>query len=149
MTNKELIISFLSNVRTDLITDLRSKKISDGDLDMKTAASDISGELSGASYYYFLVHGRRPGKQPPIDNILAWIKKKGIEAKDISERSLAFLIARKIGKLGTDIYLGKRPALALEQIIKVNQGKFEGDLKEKYRKEITEAVSNQLKQIFV
>lgn len=59
--------------------------------------------------------GRRAGKQPPIDNILEWIKKKGIvDTYSIKTRkqtsrgknfykkaaALAFLIARKIGKFG-------------------------------------------------
>lgn len=59
--------------------------------------------------------GRRAGKQPPTDNILEWIKKKGIadtysvrtrkqtkRGEDFYKRakSLAYLIARKIGKFG-------------------------------------------------
>ncbi len=58
--------------------------------------------------------GRRAGKQPPTDNMLEWIKKKGIadtltakgnrrkRGEDFYKRakSLAYLIARKIGKFG-------------------------------------------------
>ena len=58
--------------------------------------------------------GRRAGKQPPTDSILEWIKKKGLvdtatpkggrrkRGQDFYKRaqSLAFLIARKIGKFG-------------------------------------------------
>lgn len=58
--------------------------------------------------------GRRAGKQPPTDNIMEWIKKKGFadtttakggrrkRGEDFYKRAkaLAFLIARKIGKFG-------------------------------------------------
>jgi hypothetical protein len=83
-----------------------------------------SGELYAKHYWYSLVHGRKPGKMPPIDSILDWLTNKGITA-DISLRSLAFLIARKIGRVGTDIYLGKRPGLALDEIIAKRQEEFD------------------------
>ena len=56
--------------------------------------------LSGFSYL-----GGRPagGKMPPIQAIEKWIRDKGISAieKKISVSSLAYLIARKIGREGT------------------------------------------------
>lgn len=48
--------------------------------------------------------GRGPGKQPPSDAIEQWIVVKGIAArleKEITLGSLAYLIARKIGREGT------------------------------------------------
>lgn len=49
------------------------------------------------------INGRGPGKPPPSDVIEQWIIKKGISARlgtEISVSSLAFLIARKIARLG-------------------------------------------------
>lgn len=46
---------------------------------------------------------RKPGKQPPSETIEQWLKDKGIATrleKEISVTSLAFLIARKIGREG-------------------------------------------------
>ena len=148
MTNKELILDFLTHVKTDLIEDLHSKKLSDGDLGLKTEVGSEGGQLLGADYYYFLVHGRKPGKQPPPETIMNWIDKKGIKSDGISLDSLAFLIGRKIGRQGTDIYLGIRPGLALEQIIKHNGEQFAGDLRDKYRNEFTELFGKELKKIF-
>ena len=45
--------------------------------------------------------GRLPGKQPPIDAIELWVRRKlGISGNEA--RSVAFLIARKIGREGTE-----------------------------------------------
>ena len=144
---KDLIITLLEGIRTDAISDLQSKNISQGDLGMKTQADDDSGQLSGNHYWYFLVNGRKPGKQPPMESILGWLEKKGITA-DIPQRSLAFLIARKIGKLGTDIYLGKRPGLALPEIIETREKDFRKDLREHFREQIKEQIGLSLKQLF-
>lgn len=86
-----------------------------------------SGTLTGAKYFFQQRHGRRPGKFPPIDDILNWIRAKGIQPgmyqptpktgqkipkpRQMTERQLAFLFAQKIAERGTDVYLGKRPGL--------------------------------------
>lgn len=59
--------------------------------------------FSSKKYFTVLETGRKPGKRPPIDVIEKWIKDKPI-ASDISPRSLAFLIARKIGEEGSLLY---------------------------------------------
>lgn len=64
----------------------------------------LSISLYGASYTEQLVNGREPGRFPPIEAIEAWIGYKGIQAVDISVSSLAFLIARKIAREGTEIF---------------------------------------------
>lgn len=47
-----------------------------------------------------LQEGRRPSaKMPPVQNILQWIRDRGIKAQ-IPDQSLAFLIARKIQREG-------------------------------------------------
>jgi len=57
----------------------------------------------GLPYSQQLETGRRPGKQPPSSVIMQWLIDKGIAARlqgEISISSLAFLIARKIGRQG-------------------------------------------------
>jgi len=68
-------------------------------------------ELSLLDYYEFVDKGRKPGKQPPRGKIFEWIRQKdlsgatgkvGLIKDDFKRRkTLAFLIARKIGKFGT------------------------------------------------
>lgn len=61
--------------------------------------------LWGAPYTEQLVNGRPPGKFPPIKAIKQWIEDKNITPFDtISISSLAFLIARKIAKEGTEYF---------------------------------------------
>lgn len=56
--------------------------------------------FSSEKYFTVLETGRKPGKRPPLDVIEEWVKQKPI-ISDISTRSLAFLIARKIGEEGS------------------------------------------------
>lgn len=59
-------------------------------------------------YWIYVENGRGPGKFPPIDKILDWIRIKPIRPYSDSrgrlptEESLAFLIARKISREGTE-----------------------------------------------
>lgn len=55
---------------------------------------------STAPHAPFVEYGRRPGKQPPVDAITRWIALKPIEIGDRKIRSVAFAIARRIGKRG-------------------------------------------------
>ena len=48
--------------------------------------------------------GRKPGKMPPTEPIFQWVQQRGINPSDISQESLAYLIARKIGREGTQVY---------------------------------------------
>jgi len=56
--------------------------------------------FSSEKYFTVLETGRKSGKQPPLDPILKWIQAKNI-VTDIKDRSLAYLISRKIGKEGS------------------------------------------------
>lgn len=63
------------------------------------------GIIWGEPYTEQLVNGREPGKFPPINAIKKWIEDKNITPFDqISISSLAFLIARKIAKEGTEYF---------------------------------------------
>lgn len=65
----------------------------------------LSSVIYGEPYTEQLVNGRAPGKFPPVDAIKKWIYDKNINIGDkISISSLAFLIARKIAKEGTEYF---------------------------------------------
>ncbi len=46
------------------------------------------------NYAYFVEHGRRPGKQPPISSLTAWCARHGMSGFE-------YPLARKIAKYGT------------------------------------------------
>ena len=90
-----------------------------GDLGSSIAVSAISKKsgslevnISMLDYWEALDKGRKPGKQPPINKIKEWLTYpnpraklglEGVSNVNIAEvNSLAFLIARKIGKKGTE-----------------------------------------------
>lgn len=63
--------------------------------------------LSLAPHWKYVENGRRPGRFPPIDNILEWVKAKPqlarpnrLDRKEITPKQLAFLVARKIATKG-------------------------------------------------
>lgn len=62
--------------------------------------------LNLEDYFQYVENGRRPGKFPPPDAILSWIRMKPViptetyDGKLPTENSLAYLIGRKIAKEG-------------------------------------------------
>lgn len=61
--------------------------------------------LNFEDYFKYVTEGRKAGKMPPVDSILDWIKVKHILPRPINgklptEKGLAYLIARKIGREG-------------------------------------------------
>lgn len=89
---------------------------------------------SSKKYFTVLETGRKPGKRPPIDVIEKWIRDKPI-ASDISPRSLAFLIARKIGEEGSLLYRqgGKSGVISEEINDKVVKEKLIDVLSDSFR----------------
>jgi len=75
---------------------------------VNSLSQEVTGRKAtiwGTDYTVQLVEGREPGKFPPINAIEKWINDKGIQPKDnIPISSLAFLIARKIAREGTEYY---------------------------------------------
>lgn len=62
-----------------------------------------NGEIWGQDYTEFLVNGRHPGKRPPIAPIENWVQNK-LGYSGVQARSIAFAVATKIAKEGTDYY---------------------------------------------
>lgn len=64
--------------------------------------------LNLASYWRYVEYGRKPGKYPPPDKILEWVRIKPLLPRPMkngklpTEKQLAFLIGRKIAEEGID-----------------------------------------------
>ena len=63
---------------------------------------DLEVSLHLPSYWYYIEHGRGPGKFPPIEAIQNWMTAKHIVPReDRTVPQVSYLIARKIAKEGT------------------------------------------------
>lgn len=89
------------------------KKASGGLLDSVRYIYSSNGRkfeigLNLAYYWRFVEYGRKPGKFPPPDKILEWIRIKpvlprpNINGKLPTEKQLAYLIGRKIAREGIE-----------------------------------------------
>ena len=111
MTSTEKILfDEFTSIKEDIISlyDNRGRRAS-GDFanEMEVEVDGLTVRLLGAAHSEYVVEGRGPGKFPPIDRIEKWIEDKGIAATiegEITVSSLAFLIARKIAREGTEVW---------------------------------------------
>lgn len=113
---------------------------------LRISVDSNSGQLTGAKYFIQQTVGRKPGKFPPIDDILDWIRAKKISPRDAktTERQLAFLFARKIAQSGTDIFQGKRPGLDMDEIIKKLVSEFMKSFAKDTKAEIIQSLKKSL-----
>ncbi len=76
------------------------------DIDVNIGNYVVTCTLHVADYYQWVEEGRAPGKEPPIEPILQWVKDKNIQpypmanGKLPTETQLAYMIKRKIGREG-------------------------------------------------
>lgn len=102
---EEVINGIKENIRSKQVTSYGAMNTTGKMADSLAYRIDGDGLtiFSSEKYFTVLETGRKPGRRPPIDVIEKWIENKPI-ASDISRRSLAFLITRKIGEKGSLIY---------------------------------------------
>ena len=105
-------------------------KLVKGELDQHTTQkSDIkvnnflSVSIFTPAHVQFAKYGRGPGKQPPLDPLIEWVRKKGIITGEKNIRGAAFAIAKSIGKNGTKNYVPNAPN-AIEEALKKHMGKY-------------------------
>lgn len=103
---KEILSKEFESLKNDLIKayDQKGMRASGKFAEsLEVTATDYEAILKGEDYSQQLESGRNSGKQPPIESIKQWILDKGVFTailQEIKLSSLAFLIARKIGKEG-------------------------------------------------
>lgn len=108
MNSQQVLSKEFEALKSDLISAYDTKgmrasgKFAEG-LEVETEIN--RAVLWSYDYAQQLETGRQSGKQPPSDVIEQWIIDKGIDTQiegNITISSLAFLIARKIGREGWD-----------------------------------------------
>jgi len=123
-------------------------------LQIKGQNINVSVYAKGKASQYFLAreNGRKPGKQPPVDAILEWMRIKPIKLRDKEsgkfkkptealKRQVAFLIARKIGREGIKGW--KAFDYAMENI----WDEYESKVVAAYQKDFTATIENQFNDI--
>lgn len=129
MTTREIISAYLTEVENQL---RESAAATNNKMPrLRQEVTDTEGKLYGPHYFQYLVYGRGPGKQPPPDAMLSFVQRNpqmlaDAQAiwKNITERGLAYLIGRKIGREGTDIYSGKKQGIDLQGSIEKPRAEF-------------------------
>lgn len=79
------------------------------------------------AHIQFAKYGRGPGKKPPLDPILAFVKEKGIIFDNATQRGTAFAIMNSISKKGTSNWVPDAPN-ALDEAINKNLEGYYKDL---------------------
>lgn len=149
-TRAEVIRDFFEKVKAAYIEDQLAKGIrasGKSAQSLRIQSNTTAGKLYGAAYIHFQKVGRKPGGFPPIEAIRQWIKDKGIVPENISEKSLAFLIARKIAKSGTDIFQKKRPGLDVTQKIEQFRQDLVKGIIQAQKQEMVNDMKNKLEKI--
>ncbi|TYP71493.1 hypothetical protein [Aquimarina intermedia] len=104
----QILKSEFESIQQDLIRrheELGMKASGDWIDSLEVSAKGMRATIFGLDYTNYLVNGREPGRFPPIKKIEQWIYDKNISIEGkISISSLAFLIARKIAKEGTEYF---------------------------------------------
>ena len=132
----ESIVNILEDIRQDIIDEYEAKNIKASgrfERNMRVGRRGRKFFLSIPYYSQWISlfkgrsPGRPPGKYPPTDAIIQWIKDKGLLLRDALGRFVsksetnykrsAYLISRKIAEQGTDIYQGKRQPIDIDKII--------------------------------
>lgn len=130
-TYKELLVRDNKKASGNLIRSIK-------ELDIEFSSGHYIGSISLASYWKYVEYGRKPGKWPPRDKILEWVKIKPVlprpngNAKPPTQEQLAFLIQRKIGREGI------KPGNQFEEALRLVWSRWE--------QPISEAISLDLSQ---
>lgn len=94
-------------IKLQLTTDGKSAT---GDLinsiayNLVTTSNGFEIQIMSKDYLKYVDQGRKPGKMPPSDKLVPWVKARGIKFNDrgsvVTDESAAFVIARSIGEKG-------------------------------------------------
>lgn len=70
---------------------------------LEARAVNGNGEIWGFDYTYWLAHGRKPGKMPPVSALIPWVNAKfGVGGREAIV--IAWAVATKIKNEGTEYY---------------------------------------------
>ncbi len=113
-TTNEIVESFARGVIEGIKDNIRNKQVTPyGAMNATGSMADSLGYtwdgnrltiFSNKKHFTVLETGRKAGKFPPLETIEKWIEDKPVILQDITKKSLAYLIARKISEEGSLLY---------------------------------------------
>ena len=98
-------------------------------------------------YGIFVEEGRGPGKMPPRNKILEWVKAKGLTSSNVKYKRLnrpkdiAWMIARSIAEKGTIQRFGYQGSKFIDFVSKNIMVSLTKDIEESYLKDINEQLN--------
>lgn len=115
---KESIITYLKNVTDDMASQNAKVPVNA----MRIEATNIEGKLYAPDWFQYMIYGRGPGKRPPFESpndvIAKWIRRNPevlasakSKWKYITVSGLAYIIGKKIGESGTQIWRGEKKGI--------------------------------------
>lgn len=98
------------------------------------------------SHIQYAKYGRGPGKKPPFQEILDWVKTEKIKFDNSTEEGTAWAIQNSIGKNGTKNWVPNAPSF-LEESIEKHLREYQVELGSKLTILIQDEVNSIYKQI--
>lgn len=111
MPYDEITYKHLDNLRTKI-----QERISNNTGGASESLEIQGNKLLGNDYIYYLDQGRKPGRFPPVQNMIDWVNSKlGISGKE--GNAVAFLVGRKLANEGSEIFKDKSKGIQLDQLV--------------------------------
>jgi len=131
-----IIIRELENLNEEIKSRLDGKNITNtgnAKRSLRVEHDNNNYRSVGIFYLEFLNAGRGGGKFPNVSKIENWVRTKLGISEDKKVKQVAFLVSRKIAKLGTEIFSKNSKGIELENLIL------------KLKKNINREISEQIK----
>jgi hypothetical protein len=128
----EGVIANLADQQVNLGLFASGKSISSLQYEIK---DDGTSTLTGDASFYYQIHGRGPGKMPPIGEMIKWIAIKQIQMSP-------WALAVKIKNEGTAIFRGERRGLDMKKALNTGRNEMVRNLAKAYKEEIINKIKD-------
>jgi len=95
------------------------------------------------SHIQFARYGRGPGKKPPFESILEWVKRENIKFENSSQDGTAWAIQNSIGLHGTKNWVPNAPSF-LEETLQTHMKEYQ----ERIGKKLVVVINDKVNQIY-
>ncbi len=103
--------------------------------------------LLSPAHIQFAKYGRGPGKQPPHEAILEWVKREGIKFDGSTYEGTAWAIAKSIGKKGTSNWKPNAPN-AMDEAITKNIDTYNDKLAQMLVVQVEDQLQEEYRKLF-